>query len=46
MSDMMLVFKLLSGYLAGAFAIGIITLIVFWWSEGREVSLKEYLRGF
>ena len=46
MSDMMLVFKLITGYLAGAFAIGIITLIVFWWSEGREVSLKEYLRGF
>ena len=46
MSDMMLVLKLISGYLAGAFAIGIITLTVFWWSEGRKVSLKEYLRGF
>ena len=46
MSDMMLVFKLLSGYLAGAFAIGVITLALMWWSEGREVSLKEYLRGF
>lgn len=46
MSEFVLVAKLLSGYLAGAFAIGIITLTVFWWSEGREVSLKEYLRGF
>ena len=46
MSDMMLVLKLIAGYLAGAFAIGIITLIVFWWSEGREVTLREYLRGF
>lgn len=46
MNEFLLVVKLLSGYLAGAFAIGIITLIVFWWSEGREVSLKEYLRGF
>ena len=46
MSDMMLVFKLMAGYLAGAFAIGIIALIVFWWSEGREVTLREYLRGF
>ena len=45
MSEFMLVAKLMAGYLAGAFAIGIITLIVFWWSEGREVSLKEYLRG-
>ena len=46
MSEFMLVAKLMAGYLAGAFAIGTITLIVFWWSEGREVSLKEYLRGF
>ena len=46
MSDMMLVLKLMAGYLAGAFAIGIITLTVFWWSEGREVTLREYLRGF
>ena len=46
MSEFMLVAKLMAGYLAGAFAIGIITLTVFWWSEGREVSLKEYLRGF
>lgn len=46
MSEFVLVAKLISGYLAGAFAIGIITLTVFWWSEGREVSLKEYLRGF
>ncbi len=46
MSDMMLVLKLILGYLAGAFAIGIITLALMWWSEGREVSLKEYLRGF
>lgn len=46
MSDFLLVAKLLTGYLAGAFAIGIITLIVFWWSEGREVTLREYLRGF
>ena len=46
MSEFMLVAKLITGYLAGAFAIGIITLTVFWWSEGREVSLKEYLRGF
>ena len=46
MSDFLLVAKLMAGYLAGAFAIGIITLTVFWWSEGREVSLKEYLRGF
>ena len=46
MSDFLLVAKFITGYLAGAFAIGIITLIVFWWSEGREVSLKEYLRGF
>lgn len=46
MNDFLLVAKLMTGYLAGAFGIGIITLIVFWWSEGREVSLKEYLRGF
>lgn len=46
MSDMMLVFKLISGYLAGAFIIGIITLTLMWWADGREVSLKEYLRGF
>lgn len=46
MSNFLLVAKLMAGYLAGAFAIGIITLTVFWWSEGREVSLKEYLRGF
>lgn len=46
MSDMMLVFKLLSGYLAGAFAIGITTLILMWVGEGREVTLREYLRGF
>jgi hypothetical protein len=46
MNEFLLVAKLMAGYLAGAFAIGIITLIVFWWSEGREVSLKEYLRGF
>lgn len=46
MSEFVLVAKLMAGYLAGAFAIGIITLTVFWWSEGREVSLKEYLRGF
>ena len=46
MSDMMLVFKLISGYLAGAFAIGIITLTLMWWADGREVTLREYLRGF
>ena len=46
MSDFLLVTKLMAGYLAGAFGIGIITLIVFWWSEGREVTLREYLRGF
>ena len=46
MSEFMLVAKLIAGYLAGAFAIGIITLALMWWSEGREVSLKEYLRGF
>ena len=41
MSEFMLVAKLIAGYLAGAFAIGIITLALMWWSEGREVSLKE-----
>ena len=46
MSEFMLVAKLMAGYLAGAFAIGVITLALMWWSEGREVSLKEYLRGF
>ena len=46
MSDMMLVFKLMAGYLAGAFAIGVTTLILMWVGDGREVSLKEYLRGF
>ena len=46
MNEFLLVAKLLSGYLAGAFAIGIITLIVFWWSEGMEVTFREYLRGF
>ena len=46
MNDFVLIVKLISGYLAGAFAIGVITLALMWWSEGREVSLKEYLRGF
>ena len=46
MSEFMLVAKLIAGYLAGAFAIGITTLILMWVGEGREVSLKEYLRGF
>lgn len=46
MSEFILVAKLVAGYLAGAFAIGIITLIVFWWSEGMEVAFREYLRGF
>ena len=46
MSEFMLVAKLMAGYLAGAFVIGIITLIAFWWSEGMEVTLREYLRGF
>jgi hypothetical protein len=46
MSDMILVFKLIAGYLAGAFAIGITTLILMWVGEGREVTLREYLRGF
>ena len=46
MSEFMLVAKLMAGYLAGAFAIGVITLALMWWSEGREVSLKEYVRGF
>ena len=45
MSEFMLVAKLMAGYLAGAFAIGIIALTVLWWSEGREVTLREYLRG-
>ena len=46
MSDMILVFKLITGYLAGAFAIGIITLTLMWWADGMEVTLREYLRGF
>lgn len=46
MNDFVLIVKLISGYLAGAFAIGIITLTLMWWSEGREVTLREYLRGF
>ena len=46
MSEFMLVAKLIAGYLAGAFAIGIITLTLMWWADGREVTLREYLRGF
>ena len=46
MSEFMLVAKLIAGYLAGAFGIGIITLILMWVGEGREVTLREYLRGF
>ena len=46
MSDFLLVAKMISGYLAGAFAIGITTLILMWVGEGREVTLREYLRGF
>ena len=46
MSEFMLVAKLIAGYLARAFAIGIITLTLMWWSEGMEVTLREYLRGF
>ena len=46
MSEFMLVAKLMAGYLAGAFAIGIITLTLMWWSEGMEVTFREYLRGF
>lgn len=46
MSEFMLVAKLIAGYLAGAFAIGIITLTLMWWAEGMEVTLREYLRGF
>ena len=46
MSDFLLVAKLMTGYLAGAFAIGIITLTLMWWADGMEVTLREYLRGF
>lgn len=46
MSEFVLVAKLMAGYLAGAFAIGIITLTLMWWADGREVTLREYLRGF
>ena len=46
MNEFLLVAKLMAGYLAGAFAIGVITLALMWWSDGREVTLREYLRGF
>lgn len=45
MNDYILVIKLLAYYLTGAFTIGIITLALMWWAEGREQRFKDYLNG-
>ena len=46
MSEFAIVIKLLAGYLFGAYALGIITLALMWWGEGREVSIGEYFKQF
>lgn len=46
MSDFELVFKVVGGYLVAAYVIGVITLVLMWWSEGREVSIGEYFKNF
>lgn len=46
MSEFAIVIKLLAGYLFGAYALGIITLALMWWSEGRGVSIGDYFKEF
>lgn len=46
MSEFAMVIKLLVGYLAGAYTLGVVTLVLMWWSEGREVSIADYFKGF
>lgn len=46
MSEFAIVIKLLAGYLFGAYALGIISLALMWWSEGREVSIGDYFKEF
>ncbi len=43
MSDYILVIKLLAYYLTGAFTIGIISLALMWWADGREQRFGEYI---